>query len=182
MQCKIWALLLKIPQNGGHSKLKNHIFALFSQSYFPISNETWDSARGKGHLVRKFGLKQPWPREMVAIFMVLNYDFALFSNSILVIPTKPGRDIARNKGHLVRECDLKRPWPRKMVAILMVWNQIFALFSQSILVIPTKLGRAIARSKRHLVCEFDLKLPWLQEMVAIFRVWSHILVIPNETW
>ena len=32
--------------------------------------------------------------------------FALFFKSILVIPTKLGRDIAWGKGHLVREYDL----------------------------------------------------------------------------
>ena len=44
---------------------------------------------------------------MMKIFK--NHIFALFSKSVLAIPTKRGRDIARSKGHLVFEYDLKRP-------------------------------------------------------------------------
>ena len=47
--------------------------------------------------------------EMVAILNEKTPIFALYSQSILVIPMNLGRDIARGKGHLVCEYDLKRP-------------------------------------------------------------------------
>ena len=63
----------------------------------------WDIARGEGHLVRAFDLKQPWPRQMVAILMVWNHIFALSSKFFPVIPTNHDTDIAGDKLH-----DLKR--------------------------------------------------------------------------
>ena len=50
--------------------------------------------------------------------------FALFSQSIFVIPNKL---VARDKRHLVCEFDLKRPWPFEMATIFRVWNCVFAL-------------------------------------------------------
>ena len=48
--------------------------------------------------------------EMAAI-LIKNHIFALFSQSILVIPTKIGRDIARGKGNLVLEVDFGKWQP-----------------------------------------------------------------------
>ena len=53
-----------------------------------------DIARGKGHLVHEFDLKLPLPWEMAASFRVWNHIFVHFSNSILAIPMKFGREIA----------------------------------------------------------------------------------------
>ena len=53
----------------------------------------------------KFGPNCSKFREMAAILNQKNSYFALFSLSILVIPTKLGRDITRGKGHLL----IKRP-------------------------------------------------------------------------
>ena len=61
--------------------------------------------------------------KMAAIFNIL------FSTSILVIPSKVGRDISWGKRHLCWEYDLKWPLSREMVAILNVKNCIFAPFS-----------------------------------------------------
>ena len=72
--------------------------------------------------------------------------FALFSNSILVIPAKLRRDIARGKGDLVCKFDLGKWRP-----FFRVWSCSFSLCLNFILLIPTKLGRDIARGKEHLV-------------------------------
>ena len=96
---------------------------------------------------------------MTAILRVRNNNFALFSKSILVIPTKLGRDIARGNGHLFHnltsiELDFRtwQPFLGSQIAFL-------HFFSKSILVIPMKFGMDIAKFKGHLVCEFDLKQP-----------------------
>ena len=57
---------------------------------------------------------------MAAILNFKNHIFALFSQSIVVIRTKLGRDIAGGGGHLDREFDLKRRGPWEMVAIFRV--------------------------------------------------------------
>ena len=59
---------------------------------------------------------------------IKNHNFALFSKSILVIPTKLGRYIACGKGHFVCEFDCRRPWPWKIVVMFKVWIYIFAPF------------------------------------------------------
>ena len=77
----------------------NKNFYILLQIYFGYSNKTWKYvARGKRHLVCEFVLKRPWPLEMVAIFMVWNHIFVLFSKSISVFPTPLGGDIVRGKG------------------------------------------------------------------------------------
>ena len=55
----------------------------------------------------KFGPNCSRFSEIVAILNLKNHIFALFSQTILVILTKLGRDIAWGKGHLVHGFDLK---------------------------------------------------------------------------
>ena len=72
----------------------NHIFALFSKSFHVIRTKLGrDIASGKGHLVREFDLKPPWPMKMAAILMVWNNIFYFSPNIFLVIPTQLGTDI-----------------------------------------------------------------------------------------
>ena len=56
--------------------------------------------------------------------------FLHFSKSILVIPTKLGRDIPWSKELLVHEYDLNGPWPQEMAAILKVKMCNFCTFPE----------------------------------------------------
>ena len=49
-------------------KIKTITFLHFFQIYFGYSNETYNIAWGKGHLVHEYDLKWSWPWEMAAIF------------------------------------------------------------------------------------------------------------------
>ena len=71
-----------------------------SQCYFAHAYLGWSRSA-----VQILGLN----KDSAKFKILKNHIFALFSQSIFIIPTKLSKDIARGKGHLTCEFDLKRP-------------------------------------------------------------------------
>ena len=84
-----------------------------SQWYFGNTYLRWSRSA-----IQNFGLvaKDSAKWRLFSIFKKISL-FVLLSKSVLVVPTKRGREIAWSKGELIRKYDLKWPWLWEMAVI-----------------------------------------------------------------